>query len=146
MVIYKITNLLKEKIYIGQTKQPIEKCFLQHFKEDSLLGQAMHECELENFMIEIIERCESQQQLNEREIFWINALNSKQPNGYNVASGGSGYITIKKNEFFHEKNICANIRNFLKKKFAIELDCLHPVIVVTNQEKLNLWRVGKVGK
>lgn len=103
MVIYKITNLLNEKIYIGQTRQPIEKRFLQHFKADSPLGQDMCEYGIENFTIEIIERCENQEQLNEREIFWINALNSKQPNGYNVTSGGSGYVAKTKNKFFHEK-------------------------------------------
>ena len=43
MIIYKITNLLNEKIYIGQTKQPIEKRFLKHFKADSPLGQDMRE-------------------------------------------------------------------------------------------------------
>ncbi len=41
MVIYKITNLLNGKIYIGQTKQKIEQRFLQHSKTDSPLGQAM---------------------------------------------------------------------------------------------------------
>ena len=87
MVIYKITNLLNEKIYIGQTRQPIEQRFLQHFKADSPLGQDMREYGIENFTIEIIERCKNQEQLNEREIFWINALNSKQPNGYNVTRG-----------------------------------------------------------
>ena len=67
MVIYKITNLLNEKIYIGQTKQPIEQRFLQHSKSNSPLGQAMRECGLENFTIELVERCKSQNELNERE-------------------------------------------------------------------------------
>ena len=46
MIIYKITNLLNEKIYIGQTKQPIERRFIQHSKANSPLGQAMRECGL----------------------------------------------------------------------------------------------------
>ena len=88
MVIYKITNLLNEKIYIGQTKQPIEKRFLQHSKANSPLGQAMRDCGLENFTIEVIERY--QNELNEREKFWIKVLKSKSPNGYNQNNGGSG--------------------------------------------------------
>lgn len=84
MVIYKITNQLNGKIYVGQTKQSIEKRFLQHSKSSTPLGQAMRECGIENFNIEIIERCQTQNQLNEREIFWIRVLNSKQPHGYNV--------------------------------------------------------------
>lgn len=71
MVIYKITNRLNGKPYVGQTKQPIEKRFLQHYHSKSPLGQAMHQCGLENFTIEIIERCYSQ--------------------GYNVKRGGGGF-------------------------------------------------------
>ena len=69
MVIYKITNTLNNKICIGQTKQPIEKRFLQHFYVQTPLGCAMRECGVENFTIEVIERCEAQDQLNKREIF-----------------------------------------------------------------------------
>ena len=95
MVIYKITNLLNEKIYIGQTKQSIEKRFLQHSKANSPLGQAMRECGLENFTIEVIERCKNQNELNEREKFWIKVLKSKSPNGYNLSNGGKGFVQDK---------------------------------------------------
>ena len=110
MVIYKITNQLNGKIYVGQTKYPIEKRFLQHSKADSPLGQAIRQCGIQNFTIEVIERCQSQEQLNEREIFWINALNSTQPYGYNVRDGGGGYerqikVSRKTDDCsaFHEK-------------------------------------------
>ena len=95
MVIYKITNLLNGKIYIGQTKFTIEKRFLQHSKANSPLGQAMRECGLENFTIEIIERCENQNELNEREKFWIKVLKSKSPNGYNLSNSGASFIKQK---------------------------------------------------
>ena len=91
MVIYKITNQLNGKPYVGQTKQPLEKRFLQHCYASTPLGQAMRQCGLENFTIEIIERCKTQKQLNEREIFWIRVLNSRQPYGYNVKRGGGGF-------------------------------------------------------
>lgn len=41
-------------------------------------------------MIEVIEECETQEQLNEREKFWIRKLNCKHPNGYNFTEGGEG--------------------------------------------------------
>ena len=97
MVIYKVTNRLNGKPYVGQTKQPIEKRFLQHYHSKSPLGQAMRQCGLENFTIEIIERCYSQAQLNEREIFWIRVLNSRQPYGYNVKRGGGGFEYSRSN-------------------------------------------------
>ena len=103
IVVYKITNLLNEKIYIGQTKQPIERRFLQHSKANYPLGQAMRECGLENFTIEIIERCENQNELNEREKFWIKVLKSKSPNGYNLSSGCNGFC--EKNKMATNKRV-----------------------------------------
>ena len=113
MYIYKITNRLNEKIYVGQTKQPIEKRFLQHFYEKTPLGQAMRECGIENFTIEIIDRCETQEQLNEREKFWINALNAKQPNGYNVRNGGGGGHNYSRGKLKIQEMLNYNIRNIL---------------------------------
>ena len=94
MIIYKITNLLNEKIYIGQTKQTIERRFIQHSKANSPLGQSIRECDLENFTIEVVERCENQNELNEREKFWIKILKSKVPNGYNLSNGGGGGLHL----------------------------------------------------
>ena len=67
---------------------------MQHSKAISPLGQAMRECGLENFTIEIIERCENQIELNEREKFWIKVLNSKSPNGYNLSNGGGAGLRL----------------------------------------------------
>ena len=106
MVIYKITNLLNGKIYIGQTKQKIEYRFLQHSKANSPLGQAMRDCGLENFTIEIIEHCENQAELNEREKFWIKVLKSKIPYGYNQIDGGGGFQkSSKRKNFIPSKSI-----------------------------------------
>lgn len=95
ITVYKITNRLNRKPYVGQTKQPIERRFMQHAKADSPLGNAMRNCGLDNFTIEIIEECETQEQVNERERFWIKVLNCKIPNGYNRSSGGEGHEYVK---------------------------------------------------
>ena len=98
MVVYKITNLLNGKLYVGQTRQPIEKRFLQHFYADSPLGDAMRECGIENFTIEVIEHCDTQEQLDAREKFWIRVLNCTVPNGYNRTPGGErGHGKSRKN-------------------------------------------------
>ena len=52
-----------------KTRQSIEKRFLQHSKANSPLGNAMRQCGLENFTIEVIETCVTQTQANEREYF-----------------------------------------------------------------------------
>lgn len=88
MIIYKITNRLNGKIYVGQTRQPIEKRFLQHAHAATPLGAAMRQCGLENFTIEIIEECDTPEQTKAREIFWISVLKCKTPDGYNQSDGG----------------------------------------------------------
>ena len=94
-VIYKITNTLNGKIYIGKTKQKLDRRMTQHkcdSKKGSLgIGAAIRKYGWENFMVEVIEEC-SVEKLNEREIFWIAELNSKAPNGYNLTDGGEGLI------------------------------------------------------
>jgi len=46
----------------------------------------------DNFIVEIIEFCETRQELNEREIYWISYHNAdKEKAFYNVAKGGSGF-------------------------------------------------------
>ena len=54
--IYKITNTLTDKIYIGTTKTSIEQRFEEHVKcnDDSPLHSAMQELGAENFKIELV--------------------------------------------------------------------------------------------
>ena len=92
ITIYKITNRLNHKPHVGQTRQPIEKRFMQPGKTNSPLSNAMKNCSLENFTIEIIKECETQEQANERERFWSNVLKIKMPAGYNRSSGREGGI------------------------------------------------------
>lgn len=90
-VIYKITNLLNGKCYIGQTIQKLSKRLGRH-KNDKRPGisQAIKKYGWKNFSVEVLEECENREKLNEREIFWIAKLNTKAPNGYNLTIGGKG--------------------------------------------------------
>jgi len=95
MIIYKITNKINGKIYIGQTKFTAKKRFKQHAKADTFIGRAIRKYGADNFKIEVVEICKNALELNEREIFWIEYFNCKVPNGYNIADGGSFYAVKK---------------------------------------------------
>lgn len=94
--IYKITNLINGKVYIGKTERSIEKRFKEHLsdsKSDSInrpLHSAIKKYGFSNFKIELLEETE---ECNEREMFWIKYYNSYDC-GYNATVGGDGKITV----------------------------------------------------
>lgn len=85
--IYKITNLVNGKMYVGQSRF-IEKRWSKHRSEANNgnklpLYSAIRKYGIENFKFEIIEEC-SVNDLNEREAYYMYNLNTFQPNGYNI--------------------------------------------------------------
>ncbi len=88
-VIYKLTNKINGKPYVGQTTRTPEERFIDHKHcKTSNIGRAIRKHGEKNFTIEVLEECETREQLNEREKFWIAFFNSKVPNGYNCTDGG----------------------------------------------------------
>lgn len=88
MFIYKTTNLINGKIYIGQTSTPEHKMYLG---SGHLIELAIKKYGKSNFKREILERCDSREALNEREVYWISKYNSLAPVGYNLSSGGNSH-------------------------------------------------------
>lgn len=97
MVIYKATNHINGKCYVGQTKQPLKKRVSHHVHNCGApaLHHAIKKYGLANFSFEVIDCAETQAELDAKERHWIGALGCMVPNGYNITSGGggaSGYI------------------------------------------------------
>ena len=89
-IIYKITNKVNGKSYIGQTRYTIEFRWRQHQhkKDKSYFHNAIHKYGVENFIVETIEEC-NVEDLNSREIFYIAKYNTFN-DGYNLTIGGDG--------------------------------------------------------
>lgn len=89
--IYKITNIINGKCYIGQSVRLKER-FRTHRKhnEDSLFHRAIRKYKLENFLFEILIYCEPCE-LNLYELLFIQTFNTQSPNGYNLDMNGSEY-------------------------------------------------------
>ena len=99
-IIYKITNLVNGKIYIGQTIQKIENRFQAHVqqaysknKPKYYLHNAILKYGEDNFIIEQIDKAETVEELNQLEIMYIKFYKTNNPHyGYNMTKGGeSGY-------------------------------------------------------
>jgi group I intron endonuclease len=90
MLIYKITNQINKKIYIGKQVRKSNK----YMGSGKLLKLAFEKYGIGNFTKEIIEYCENKKILSEREKFWIKKYNSTNRNiGYNITEGGEGNNT-----------------------------------------------------
>lgn len=81
-------------MYIGQTKGTLKARLRGHFctkyadSKKSAISQAIKLYGRDNFIAEIIEEVDSQEELNRLEVYYIDALNTIAPNGYNLKSGG----------------------------------------------------------
>lgn len=97
-IIYKYTNKINNKVYIGQTTNEKQR-YYNHKRclENSYFHKAIKKYGFENFNYEVIERID-ETLLNEREIYWISYYKSYGDRGYNMTIGGNGSRGYKKTE------------------------------------------------
>lgn len=122
--IYKITNDINNKVYIGLTSKnnPIDR-WTKHLSDYKTAGlyskrplyDAMKKYGIEHFHFEVIEETDQPQ---ERECYWIKYYNSfisfENSNGYNATLGGDG---VAKKIFSDEE------QQFIKEKFLQKYSC-----------------------
>lgn len=92
--IYLRTNIVNGKQYVGQTND-MKKRDYQWYNTDMVyagtyITNARNKYGTENFKTKILKECETQEQLNFWEQYYIKKLNTKVPNGYNLTDGGDG--------------------------------------------------------
>lgn len=99
-IIYKATNTITNKIYIGQTVNKLQarinkhKCRAKKLEESENIYfyNSIRKYSIDKFIFEIIDCAENIKELNDKEIFWIAKLKSKNNKiGYNMTDGGGGF-------------------------------------------------------
>lgn len=91
--IYKITNLVNQKVYIGQTKTTLEDRWHAHryFKRGTMYNH-IKEHGAENFEICILDTADTREEAVLKEVHWTKHYNSTNPEyGYNIKIGDSYY-------------------------------------------------------
>lgn len=129
-LIYIIKNNINNKVYIGQTRQPLKRRWEHHLfladKSDAVLYRAMRKYKKENFYITSIEEVDNNL-LNEREVYWIEYYNSFVPNGYNSTRGGEGVVQYNYQEII---DYYINIANKNLTKTAEQFNCT--IVTISN--------------
>lgn len=92
--IYKITNNLNGKIYVGLRTS---SCFDKSYWGSGVhIHRAIQKYGVENFSREILQWCYTREELNDCERFWISKLNAQDMSvGYNITCGGEGGNTYQ---------------------------------------------------
>lgn len=89
-IIYAYTNLESGRMYIGQTTHPYERWRNHRFGKQKPGWHTDYQAHPEKYEYSIIEMDVPEDQLDEREIYWIRFFDSYR-NGYNLTEGGLGH-------------------------------------------------------
>ena len=126
MFVYKITNIINGKCYIGQTRKSVEARFREHVNEANrgarfYLQSAIRKYGPENFRVETIATANNIDELNQLEEYYIRKFNTVET-GYNLSYGGdSNTMDCKVTKEHHDKvmrseDVRSRISQTLKRK------------------------------
>lgn len=145
--IYKITNIINNKSYIGQTSKNIFDRWKTHIydsKRDKckhrLLYSDINKYGENNFQIIEIEKC-SDKEAFDREIYWINYYNTFY-NGYNNTYGGSGKHYIDHEQVCNLYSIYKNCHD-VSKILNISIDSVYKILTNYNINILPSQTINK---
>ena len=157
--IYKITNDINNKIYIGKTEHinPEDrwKEHLNDYKKERCekrpLYAAMNKYRVEHFHFEVIEETQNDEISCEREQYWIEKLRTyvgfKDCNGYNATLGGDGksYLNLDEDEVirYHIEEACY-VTKWTAEHFNLSYDTIKEVLTKNNIVYLRQQDVNKM--
>jgi group I intron endonuclease len=161
MIIYKVLNKINGKSYIGQTKNKLSDRQYQHINSalikdsDMVFHRALKKYGINNFEWNIICECNTLEELNEKEIFFIDKFKTLVPTGYNISIGGSNlnyWLYIDENR---RKLISAKISNANKGRIQTEEEkrkrsesckksCKGKPLSEESKQKLRDANIGKI--
>jgi group I intron endonuclease len=83
--VYIIFSNRTRKRYVGCTKRSLKRRFKEHKKASSLIGRRIRKLGIKTFKIRVLKKLTEKDNMFKIERYYINKLNTKTPNGYNLA-------------------------------------------------------------
>lgn len=153
--IYKLTNLVNNKIYVGATTEGASYRFRRHVAKangggTTAICKAIREYGENNFKIETIELCKDLAHMNERENYWIVLLGATNPEiGYNNKAGGGVRFqsdeTKEKISILHKGKVSESRKPILQYDingvFTKEYPSIEAAVEDTGISKTSIYRV-----
>ena len=141
--IYKTTNLINGKIYVGQHKSNV---FDAHYKGSCVrLADAFAKYGKDNFIVELIVKCESKHEMDEREKEWIKKLNSRDRTiGYNLSEGGERGFYLENHDY--QKNVETRRKNGTLSGWKKSQESIQQGLETKRQKYGDLSNIGMKGK
>ncbi len=161
MIIYKATNIVNGKSYIGKTTKNFEKYKKSHIKyalnerdikygHEKIFYDAIRKYGFENFQWEVIKECKNELMLNLMETFMIMVHHSHiSEGGYNMTWGGDGGNTYDKsgeNNPFYGKIHTKETINIIKEKCKQHIPWNKGKINIYSDETKKKMSLSKLGK
>ena len=140
-LIYKYTNKINKKIYIGQTRQQLERRHYKHLtqlNDNTYFHRAIKKYGIDNFDLEIVEDDIPLNQLDERERYWIKYFDSyfTSGKGYNETKGGQWGASSQLLSGSQEEEIKQKLKNNLElslteiaSQYNVSLSCISNINV-----------------
>lgn len=150
--VYVISNIINQKLYVGQSTKSIEERFKRHCSEakwnnrkNMPIVNAIHKYGENNFKIKILEQSENftKKQLDDLEIYWANKLNTFVPFGYNLKAGnGPGSMSEIIKQKISNSNKGKKVSQQTKERLRISH--LGYIVKQSTKEKLSQKNLGKI--
>jgi group I intron endonuclease len=108
MIIYKVTNKINGKEYVGQTVKSLKQRKQKHISDVTKqrnnfhFHNALRKYGSDNFTWKILQKCDIIEELNKLEIYYIGLYNTFEK-GYNLTLGGGGNLGYKASEETRKK-------------------------------------------
>lgn len=113
--VYKITNNINGKTYIGQRKLSLDKSWRQYMGSGVLLRQAIDKYSSENFTKTFVKYANSPEELNKLEISYINSQKEINKAEYNIATNTFQANDLKRRNPSFKKYMNSQISKGIKK-------------------------------
>lgn len=143
--VYKVTNLINDKIYIGITIRDVISRWKDHIgesnkKTNNRFHNAIRKYGESNFEIEVLYNAKSKRSLLDKEIFYIKQYNTTSKKGYNSTTGGEYPSSIKNNS--GKNNSFYGKKHSKETKLKMRLKKLGGKLSQTHKENISKSLIG----